>query len=86
MKRFLYALLIALQCLTSVAHAEMKRFDVDKTEVLAWLPDGYTKSKEKYPLLVFSHGFGGCPMQSVYLTSALAHAGFIVLAPRHRRP
>ncbi len=39
---------------------------------------------EKYPLVVFSHGYGGCSIQSVYFTEALARAGYIVAAPDHR--
>ena len=37
----------------------------------------------KYPLLVFSHGYGGCGTQSVFLTEQLARYGYIVAAPDH---
>ncbi len=40
------------------------------------LPDGY-------PAILFSHGFTGCGTQSVFLTEALAQAGYLVLAPDH---
>ncbi len=36
-----------------------------------------------YPLLVFSHGFGGCGLSSVFLTEWLAARGWIVAAPDH---
>jgi predicted dienelactone hydrolase len=36
-----------------------------------------------YPLIVCSHGFHGCNTQSVFLTQALAQAGYFVLAPNH---
>lgn len=36
------------------------------------------------PLVVFSHGLGGCGVQSLFLTEELARAGFIVIAPDHR--
>jgi predicted dienelactone hydrolase len=36
------------------------------------------------PLILFSHGFGGCAQQSFTLTQALADAGYAVLAPNHR--
>jgi len=36
-----------------------------------------------FPLIVFSHGFGGCNTQSVFLMEALARAGYFVLAPNH---
>ena len=36
-----------------------------------------------YPLLVFSHGYGGGGIGSVFLTEALAAKGWIVAAPDH---
>jgi predicted dienelactone hydrolase len=36
-----------------------------------------------HPLVVFSHGFGGVRVQSVYLTEYLASHGFVVAAPDH---
>ena len=36
-----------------------------------------------YPLLVFSHGYGGCGLGSVFLTEQLAAKGWIVVAPDH---
>jgi len=38
----------------------------------------------RYPLVVFSHGFGGCGTQSTFFTEALARAGYIVAAPDHK--
>lgn len=37
-----------------------------------------------FPLIVFSHGLGGCGTQSVFFTEALARAGYIVVAPDHK--
>jgi predicted dienelactone hydrolase len=37
-----------------------------------------------FPLVVFSHGFGGCSVQSMFFTEALARAGYIVAAPDHQ--
>ncbi len=37
-----------------------------------------------YPLVVFSHGFGGCGTQSVFFTEELARRGYIVVAPDHK--
>ncbi len=37
-----------------------------------------------YPLIVFSHGFGGDRFQSIFLTEGLAAAGFVVAAPDHQ--
>jgi predicted dienelactone hydrolase len=38
----------------------------------------------QYPLIVFSHGLGGCGTQSLFFTEALARAGYIVVAPDHK--
>jgi pimeloyl-ACP methyl ester carboxylesterase len=35
------------------------------------------------PLVLFSHGFQGCPTQVTFLTQALADSGFVVVAPKH---
>lgn len=37
-----------------------------------------------YPLLVFSHGYGGSGISSVFFTEALAARGWIVACPDHR--
>ena len=36
-----------------------------------------------YPVVAFSHGFGGIRFQSTYLTTWLASHGFVVIAPDH---
>lgn len=36
-----------------------------------------------FPLVVFSHGFGGCGTQTIFFTEALAREGYIVVAPDH---
>jgi len=36
-----------------------------------------------FPLVIFSHGSGGNPLQSTYFTSRLASYGFVVAAPPH---
>ncbi len=45
-----------------------------------WLPPGTGTA----PLVLFSHGYGGCGTQVQFLTRALARAGYIVVAPDHR--
>lgn len=37
-----------------------------------------------YPLIVFSHGMGGCPGNTDGIQSRLADAGYIVVAPKHQ--
>ena len=36
------------------------------------------------PLVLFSHGLGGCALQSTFITEELARHGYIVAAPDHR--
>lgn len=48
-----------------------------------WLPADFGR-RAKAPLILFSHGFGGCAHQSASLTRVLADRGYAVLAPNHR--
>jgi predicted dienelactone hydrolase len=41
------------------------------------------RSKGPYPLLVFSHGYGGSGLSSAFFTEELAAQGWIVVAPDH---
>ena len=50
----------------------------------AWLPADFASHHHDVPLILFSHGFGGCAQQSASLTRALADAGYAVLAPNHK--
>lgn len=36
-----------------------------------------------FPMVVFSHGYGGCGTQSVFITEQLARNGYVVAAPDH---
>jgi pimeloyl-ACP methyl ester carboxylesterase len=36
-----------------------------------------------YPLIIFSHGMGGCPSGVDGMQSRLANAGYVVVAPKH---
>jgi dienelactone hydrolase len=50
--------------------------------------DAYTgvpvSSHGPFPVVLFSHGYGGYPEQSSFLTDHLATWGFVVVAPDHR--
>ncbi|MBS2010638.1 MAG: alpha/beta fold hydrolase [Cyanobacteria bacterium SZAS TMP-1] len=48
--------------------------------VAVWRPT----SREKSPLVIFSHGFGGSATQSRFLMQALARDGYLVIAPNHK--
>lgn len=37
----------------------------------------------RFPLVVFSHGLGGCGTQSLFFTETLAREGYVVVAPDH---
>jgi len=37
-----------------------------------------------YPLVIFSHGMGGCPGNTDEIQNRLADKGYIVVAPKHR--
>jgi predicted dienelactone hydrolase len=51
-------------------------------DVALWKPGGAPPA-QGYPVVLFSHGFGGCNTQSTFLMDALAEAGYFVLAPNH---
>lgn len=36
-----------------------------------------------FPVVVFSHGLGGCGIQSLFFTETLARHGYVVVAPDH---
>lgn len=38
----------------------------------------------RFPLVLFSHGFGGCSTQAAFFTEELARHGYVVVAPDHR--
>lgn len=64
---------------TEVAERAVK---LDGLAVTAWWVDGGPLAGR--PVVVFSHGFHGCAIQSRFLAEALAAAGYLVLAPNHR--
>jgi predicted dienelactone hydrolase len=49
-------------------------------EIAVWLPP---ETGRPHPLVLFSHGFGGCSAQSAFLMRTLAEAGMLVAAPDH---
>jgi predicted dienelactone hydrolase len=51
-------------------------------DVALWVPAGSGSGPR--PLVLFSHGFGGCKIRSSYLMRALSEHGFVVAAPDHR--
>ena len=45
--------------------------------------NGTVSGKGPFPLVIFSHGYGGCGLQSVFFTEELARHGYVVVAPDH---
>ncbi len=68
---------------TSTEKTQKAETQKREPSVKIWLPPEFQSSEEKWPLLVFSHGFRGCAMQSLWLTQYLADSGYIVIAPDH---
>ncbi len=60
-------------------------FDYNKlTKGSAYVNATPDRTKAPYPLIVFSHGMGGCGYQSVFYVENLARAGFVVSAMDHK--
>jgi predicted dienelactone hydrolase len=72
-------LVLLLFLFATAAAADERRASFGGIKGLVWLPPGTGPA----PLVLFSHGFGGCPAQSRFLTQGLAEAGFVVAAPEH---
>ena len=66
---------------TSAHAADEAVARIGKVDVVVWTPSA--GSHYPLPVLLFSHALYMCPTQSRYLTSALADAGYLVIAPRH---
>lgn len=62
---------------------DAKTPDGRQPNVEIWLPPEFQSTETKWPVIIFSHGFGGCAKQSAFLTSYLADHGYIVIAPDH---
>jgi len=50
---------------------------------VVWLPAS-TLDAGRHAVVLFSHGLGGCPTQSTFMTAGLARHGYVVIAPFHR--
>jgi len=85
MRLFLIATLALLTAAPALAAPVQPTLTTDSgLTYSAWLPKDFSRHHHDVPLLLFSHGFGGCAQQSRTLTQALADAGYAVLAPNHK--
>ena len=73
---------LALTLLAAVpaARAEELALTLDGVGAVVWTPD---TPVARAPVVVFSHGITLCATQSRFLTTALARAGYLVVAPQH---
>lgn len=75
----------ALSLSSSAAAAAQDRIEtIGGRRVAVWEPRGAVPATGRAPMLVFSHGFGGCATRSNYLNNAFARRGYWVFAPHHR--
>jgi predicted dienelactone hydrolase len=90
MHRFLHTFVTPLIVLAAsnaakglnVPNSPLLRTDAGLT-YRVWLPADFAQRRGDVPLIIFSHGFGGCAQQSHTLTKSLADAGYAVFAPNH---
>jgi len=75
-------LVLALVIVAAPVSAQERTTALGGRTVVVWRPSG--AENERHPIIVFSHGFGGCATQSRFLTEALAERGYWVFAPNHK--
>lgn len=80
-----YLIILLCLCFFSSVHAQetstaMQTADVDGKHIYYWSP----LSQRKAPLVIFSHGYGGCAENIKFLAQALAEDGFWVAAINHK--
>jgi dienelactone hydrolase len=66
---------------TTGVHGQESRRTLAGRAVTVWAPPATAAGQR--PVLVFSHGYGGCATQSRFLMTALAGRGYLVFAPDH---
>jgi predicted dienelactone hydrolase len=72
--------LVAAALAPSLAAAQVEdTVTLGGRSAVVWRPS----ATGRYPVVVFSHGLGGCPTQSRFLTKGLAARGYLVVAPFH---
>ena len=77
---FIAACLYGVAVVQPAAAAEEQNVVLGGVAATTWSPGG----NSKLPVIVFSHGFHGCPIQARTISAAIADAGYLVIAPQHR--
>ncbi len=81
MRFFLISILFLLYAVP--AYAQSRVLTQHEAGMEVWVPPDFRTAEGPWPLIIFSHGFGGCAKQSTFLTAYLADQGYIVAAPDH---
>jgi predicted dienelactone hydrolase len=76
------ALTICLVAATPAIALSQRSVALGGRDVVVWSPPSSRAGNQ--PVLIFSHGFGGCAKQSTFLTEVLAAHGYWVFAPNHK--
>ena len=66
------------------ANAQDRTIDLAGRSTAVWEPSVAPDHRGPLPVLIFSHGFGGCATGVSYLMKALAEHGYWVFAPQHK--
>mgnify|MGYP001164279517 FL=1 len=83
-RRLIVALLIVLTSSSLQAVEQESLADIMTTTSIDGVPVEIRRAGDGvYPLIIFSHGMGGCPSGLDGIQSQLANAGYIVVAPKH---
>jgi predicted dienelactone hydrolase len=82
-RHFVPASLLFL-ALGSHADAQDRTIDLAGRQTSIWEPTVAADQRGPSPVLIFSHGFGGCATGVSYLMKALAGHGYWVFAPQHK--
>jgi Predicted dienelactone hydrolase len=64
--------------------AQDRTIDLAGRQTSIWEPTVAANHRGPSPVLIFSHGFGGCATGVSYLMKALAERGYWVFAPQHK--
>ena len=75
---------IMFSVLAIPAGAQDRTIELAGRSTAVWEPTAVAGQRGPAPVLIFSHGFGGCAIGVSYLMKALAEHGYWVFAPQHK--
>jgi len=77
---FIAACMLCVVISPPATAAEEQNVAIGGVPTTTWSPGG----AGKLPVIVFSHGFHGCPVQARTISAAIADHGYLLIAPEHR--